>query len=128
MKKTADITKLKSGGFIIIDDVPCKIDKVSKSTSGKHGAAKVRVDAIGLLDNKRRSIVKPSGDSVYVPIVDKRIAQVLSMSGNRVQLMDVENYEVFELEIPEEIKDEIKAGTETSYFIVAGEKTLKRVK
>lgn len=128
MKTTANINKLKPGGFILIGDAPCRVDKISKSSSGKHGAAKVRVDAIGILDGRRRSIVKPSGESINVPIINKSLAQVLAIVGENAQLMDMQTYEVFELPVPEELKGTIKAGTEINYFEVVGIKTLKQIK
>ena len=129
MKTTATIKNLKEGGFVIIDDSPCRVEKVSISTSGKHGAAKARIEAIGLLDNKRRSIVKPADDTIEVPVVEKKKAQVLAiLPGNKAQIMDLNDYSVFELEIPEEKKEKIKAGEEIDYFEVIGIKTLKELK
>lgn len=128
MKTTANISKLKSGGFILIDGVPCRVDKVQTSSSGKHGHAKVRVDAIGVLDGKRRSIVKPSGENVDVPIINRNVAQVLAIVGDNAQLMDMQTYEVFELPIPVELKGTIEAGQEINYFEIVGTKTLKQIK
>jgi translation initiation factor 5A len=70
-KTTASLKDLKPNGFVLIDDAPCRVEKVQVSSSGKHGAAKCRVDALGLLDNRRRSIVKPADDTIDVPIVTK---------------------------------------------------------
>ena len=128
MKTTASIHKLKEGGFILIDDVPCKVEKVQASSSGKHGHAKVRVDAIGILDGRRRSMVKPSGETVSVPIMNKFVAQVLAVVGDNAQLMDMKSYEVFELPIPEELKGKLVSGQEIPYYEIVGVKTLKQLK
>jgi translation initiation factor 5A len=128
MKTSANISRLKSGGFILIDDIPCRVDKVQTSSSGKHGHAKVRIEAVGILDGRRRSIVKSSGKTVDVPIINKLMAQVLAIVGDNAQLMDMQTYEVFELPIPEELKDTIQAGTEINYFEVVGKKTLEQIK
>jgi translation initiation factor 5A len=129
MEKTiADVSEVKPGGFIIIDDAPCRIDKITRSSSGKHGASKYRVDAIGLLDGRRRSFVAPSGETVIVPILLKKKAQVLSVVGNKAQLMDMETYEQLELDIPEDRKDEVVAGNEIDYFEIMDIKTLKQLK
>ncbi|MBU5537121.1 MAG: translation initiation factor IF-5A [Candidatus Aenigmatarchaeota archaeon] len=122
------IKDLKPGSFVIIDDAPCRVEKVQVSTSGKHGAAKVRIEAIGLLDDKRRSMVAPSHEEVSVPIILKKRAQVLALVGNKAQLMDLTTYETFELDIPEDVKDKIIAGGEISYFEVMGIRTLKQLK
>lgn len=128
-KVTADISQLKEGGFILIDDAPCRIEKVTSSTSGKHGARKYRLDAIGLFDGRRRSIIKPSGETVDVPIVEKKRAQVLSLLGkDRLQLMDLQDFSVFEVDIPAEKSGQVSAGSEIDYFETMGIKTLKELK
>jgi translation initiation factor 5A len=128
-KTTTDIKHLKEGGFVLLDGVPCKVDRVTISTSGKHGHAKVRLDAIGLFDGTRRSIIKPSHDTVEVPIVEKKEAQVVAVLGdNRVQLMDTQSYEVFEADVPEERKDDVRQGENIYYYTVLDVKTLKELK
>lgn len=123
-----EIKNLKPNGFIVIDGAPCRVEKVQVSTSGKHGASKVRVEAIGLLDDKRRSIVAPSDEEVEVPIILKKNAQVIAFIGEKVQLMDLNDFSTFELEIPEELKGKIEIGKEIQYFEVLGIKTLKQIK
>ncbi|HLC59524.1 MAG TPA: hypothetical protein VJH34_03295 [archaeon] len=80
------------------------------------------------MDNTRRSMIGPSHDNVDVPIVLKKKAQVLSTSGNKAQLMDMQDYTMIELDIPEERKDEIVANAEIDYFEVCDIKTLKELK
>jgi len=129
MEKTnTGIKNLKPNGFVMIDDAPCRVEKVQVSSSGKHGHSKVRVDAIGLLDDTRRSIIKPADDVVDVPIVVKKKAQVLAVVGNKAQLMELSDYSNFELDIPEERKDDVKQGEEIDYYEVCDIKTLKQLK
>jgi len=128
MRTTTEIKNLKPGGFVIIDDVPCRVDKVQVSSSGKHGHAKVRIDAIGLLDDRRRSLVKPSGETVGVPIINKHRAQLLAIVGDTAQLMDLEDYSTVELPIPEELKGQLQPGSEITYYEILDQKTLKQVK
>jgi len=129
MAKTVSTLKdLRPNGFVLIDDVPCRVEKVDVSKSGKHGAAKARLDALGLFDNRRRSIVKPADESVDVPILEKKRAQVVSIMGDKAQLMDLNDFSVFELDIPQERKEKIKQGEEVEYFEITGIKTLKELK
>ena len=122
------IKDLKSNSFVIIDGTPCRVDKVQVSSSGKHGHAKVRVDAKGLLDGKTRSFMAPAHEEVEVPIVEKKQGQVLSISGNAAQVMDLTDFQVFDLEIPEERKEEVKQGEDIDYYEVSDIKTLKKIK
>jgi translation initiation factor 5A len=104
------------------------VDKIQTSSTGKHGHAKVRVEAIGLLDGTRRSIVKPAHENVDVPIIIKKNAQILSIIGDKVQLMDLTDYSIFELPIPEEMKGTLKPGTEINYFEIMEQRTIKQIK
>jgi len=127
-KTTTTIKALKPGGFVILEDAPCRVEKVQISVAGKHGTAKARLDAVGILDDKRRSIVAPASEEIDVPIILKKKAQLLAIVGDKAQLMDMETYEVFELDIPEELKGKLVAGSEVNYFEVADVRTLKQLK
>ncbi len=124
MKTQKEAKSLKPGNYVVIDDEPCKVLNVSTSKPGKHGAAKARIEAIGLIDGKRREIVKPGSASVDVPIIEKLKAQVLSVSGNSVQLMDMQDYETFECAIPEELQGKLSEGQEVIYWKVLGKRVL----
>lgn len=128
VKTTSVIKNIKKGSFILIDDVPCRAGSISSSKSGKHGASKTRIEAIGIFDGRRRSIVKPSGDTINVPIITKKNAQVLAITGDRAQLMDLSDYSMFDLDIPEELKGKLTPGGEVNYFEVVGIRTLKQIK
>ena len=127
MKELSEIRNLKVNRYIIIDDEPCKIVSISTSKPGKHGEAKARIEAIGVFDSQKRSIVKPVKHKVHVPIIDKRSAQVLALMGDNVQLMDLETYETFEMPIPDEFKGQLESGKEIQYLNALGRKKITRV-
>lgn len=127
-KKSVSVGSLKKGDTIIIDDAPCKITDTATSRPGKHGHAKVNLTAVGILDGKKRQMVLPGHDRVEAPIIEKKSAQILSVSGNNASVMDMETYETFEMEIPEELKGEVKEGKEVLYWTIMGAKVMKQVK
>ncbi|MDY0385906.1 MAG: translation initiation factor IF-5A [Methanolobus sp.] len=120
MKIQAEIKELKEGKYVIVDDEPCTIKSITKSKPGKHGSAKARIDVIGLFDKQKRSIIGPVSDKVYVPIVERKNAQVLSIAGDVVQLMDMGDFSTFEMTIPDEYKERIIEGEEVSYLTAMG--------
>ena len=126
--KQVSIGTLGKGSYIVLDGAACKITDIQVSKTGKHGHAKARVTAVGILDNKKRIAVMPGHDNVDVPIVDKRSAQVLSVSGTMANVMDAETYETFDMEIPEELKAEITEGCHVLYWTVLGARVMKQVK
>ena len=119
-----DLGSLKIGSYIIIDGEPCRIVSYDHSKPGKHGSAKARVAAMGVFDGSRHSLVSPVSASVEVPLIDKRNGQVISISGQALQIMDLETFEVFETSaVEDEIRDKISQGGEVEYW-----KVLERVK
>ena len=120
MKEQVEVRELKEGRYVIIDDEPCIIKGISHSKPGKHGSAKARVDAIGIFDNQKRSMVSPVTNKIYVPTVERRTGQVLSLGENSVQLMDMSTYTTIDVPITSEDKPKLEAGKEVPYLSVMG--------
>jgi translation initiation factor 5A len=127
MKELAEVRTLRVNRYVIIDDEPCKIMSISTSKPGKHGESKARIEAIGIFDGQKRSIVHPVKHKVHVPMIDKRNAQVIALMGDNVQLMDLETYETFEMPIPNEYKGQLGPGKEINYLQALGKKKITRV-
>ncbi len=126
--KQTSATSLQEGRYIVLDNAPCKVTSISISRPGKHGHAKVRITAIGLIDGKKRDTVMPGHDMVQTPMIDKKTAQVLSVSGSTANVMDAETYETFDLEIPEDLKNECVPGVNVLYWVIMDSKVMKQVK
>lgn len=120
MKEQVEVRELKEGRYVIIDDEPCIIKGISHSKPGKHGSAKARVDAIGIFDGQKRSVVNPVTAKTYVPTVERRTGQVLSVSEKSVQLMDMGTYETLDVPIIPEDKPKLEQGKEVAYLNVMG--------
>lgn len=121
------VGSLKKGDYLIIDDAACAVQSTQTSRPGKHGHAKVRLQAVGLIDEKKREIVMPGHDNVQVPIVGKRNAQVLSLSGKTANVMDMETYETFDLVIPEELSGRVGEGDTILYWEILNDRVMKQV-
>ncbi len=130
MSKPSDVGSLRVGSYIIIDDAPCKIVSYSKSKPGKHGAAKARIVAISVFDETKKTIVKPVSAQVDVPLIEKKVGQVIALLPNTVQLMDLETYEMTEAPYPDdqELKDKLASGIEVEYWQILGRTRITRIK
>ena len=124
----ASIKNLQVGKFVVIDEEPCKVLNVTTSVPGKHGGAKARLEVVGIFDNRRRSIVKPADTEIEIPIVEKKVGQVVAIAGDTAQIMDMETYETFDSKIPDELKGKLAQGGEVIYWILMGRKMLMQVK
>ena len=116
------VKELKPGKYVIIDGMPCKVVDVQKSKPGKHGSAKARVTAIGIFTGQKKILMKPVTTNCEIPIVRKKKAQVIADMGAKVQLMDMETYETFEVDKPEDFP--VEAGKEVPYQVAMG---IKRI-
>jgi translation initiation factor 5A len=119
--------EVRNGRFILIDGIPCRVVEIETSAPGKHGAAKMRITAVGVFDNAKRTLLTPSHADAEVPIINKMKAQVVSMSENKVQLMNSETYETFDIDIPGEFRDSLKPGAEVELLVYGDNKTISRI-
>jgi translation initiation factor 5A len=123
-----EVGKLKEGRFIVVDGEPCRIIGYTTSAPGKHGHAKAKIDVIGLFDNQKRSVIKPTSAKIEVPLIERGNAQVLALLPNAAQLMNLVTYETFELPIPMELRGEVREGVEVEYMQALGRRKIERVK
>jgi translation initiation factor 5A len=124
-----DLGSLKVGSYIMIDGEPCRIVSYDHSKPGKHGSAKARVAAIGVFDGSKHSLVSPVSANIEVPLIDKRNGQVISISDQLLQIMDLETFEVFETSsVEDEIRDKVRQGGEVEYWKVMERIKIARVK
>jgi translation initiation factor 5A len=125
--KIINATEAKVGTNIIVDGMPCTVKKMDVSKTGKHGHAKVRIEAIGIITGQKKVFVVPGHERIEVPMVDKRKAQVLSLGeGANVSIMDLENFETLEVPCPQEIKSELEINSNVEYWDIEGDRIIKR--
>ena len=113
----ASMKDIRPGRFILIDGVPCRVVELDVSSPGKHGAAKMRVTAVGIFDGQKRTLLKPSSADIEVPIINKKKAQVVSVTENLAQLMDLDTYETYDVPLPEEFRSSLKQGVEVEVIV-----------
>lgn len=126
--KMISANNVQKGSSIVLEGAACKVVDVEISKPGKHGHSKVRISAVGLVDDRKRIVVMPGHDNVEVPIIEKRTAQVLNVHGDMANVMDSETYETFDLKIPEELKGQVVDGSSVLYWTIMNDKVIKQVK
>jgi translation initiation factor 5A len=123
--KIINATEARVGTNILIDNEPYTIKKIDISKTGKHGHAKCRIEAVGIINGQKKVFVVPGHDKFEVPLVNKKKGQVLSVA-DKVSVMDLETFETIEIACPEEIKSEITGNSNVEYWDIEGEKIIKR--
>lgn len=123
--KFINATEAKVGTNLILDGEVYTVKKIDVSKTGKHGAHKCRFEVSGMISDQKKVFVAPGHERFEVPLIVKNKAQVLSI-GDRVSIMDLENFETFEIDCPEDIKKELEANSNVEYWIIEDRKIIKR--
>ena len=124
--KLINATEAKVGTSIIVNGEACIVKSQDVSKTGKHGHAKVRIEAVGIFDGKKKVLVIPGHERMEVPMINKLKGQVLSILGNKASIMDLESFETLEVNIDPGVKDEIKEQDNVEYWDIDGQKIVKR--
>ena len=123
--KIINATEARVGTNILIEGKPYTIKKIDISKTGKHGHAKARIEALGIINKQKKVFVMPGHDRLEIPLIDKRKGQVLSVA-DKISVMDLESFETLEIDCPDEIKSELKENSNVEYWDIEGEKIIKR--
>lgn len=123
--KIINATEVKSGTAIIVDGTSCIVKSIDISKTGKHGHAKCRIEAVGIIGGQKKVFVVPGHERIEVPNLDKRKGQVLSIADN-VSIMDMETFETLDVPCDEELKSQLEANSNVEYWDVEGDKIIKR--
>ena len=135
MSKPTELGSLKIGSYILLpvsdqpSGEPCRLTEYDTSKPGKHGSAKARIVAVGIFDGQKRPHVGPVNMQVHVPLIDKRIGQIISMTGSEIQVMDGETFETVDIQmVDEEVDGKLEQGQDIEYWNVMGRTKIMRIK
>ena len=127
-KTFGEMKDLKVGKYVLIDDFPCRVVNVQTSAPGKHGHAKMRIEAIGVFDDVKRIMMKPSDGSIEVPMIERRTGQITTIVGKNATIMDLETFENFDMEVPDEFINDAASGKEVEYMAAMSKRRITRVR
>ncbi|MXR21754.1 translation initiation factor IF-5A [Halobacterium bonnevillei] len=122
-KEQTEVRDLQEGNYVMIEDTPCKINAYSTAKPGKHGSAKARIEAVGVFDEKKRSLSQPVDQKIWIPIIDRKQGQVVSLESETVaQVMDLDTYETVTMQIPAE--QDLSADDNIEYLEFEGQRKI----
>jgi translation initiation factor 5A len=119
-KEQKQVRDLQEGSYVMMDDSPCKIRSYSTAKPGKHGSAKARIEGKGVFDERKRSLSQPVDQKVWVPIIERKQGQIVSVEGNDAQVMDLDTYETFTMRVPED--EDFEPDDEIEYLEYEGKR------
>jgi translation initiation factor 5A len=123
-KEQKQVRELQEGSYVMMEDSPCKINAYSTAKPGKHGSAKARIEGKGVFDSKKRSLSQPVDAKVWVPIIERKGGQVLSVSNGEMQVMDLDTYDTFTMRIPDGVS--VSSDDEIEFLEYEGQRKIVR--
>ncbi|WP_318567982.1 translation initiation factor IF-5A [Salinigranum marinum] len=123
-KEQKQVRELQEGSYVMMEDSPCKINAYSTAKPGKHGSAKARIEGKGVFDSKKRSLSQPVDAKVWVPIIERKGGQVLSVSSGEMQVMDLDTYDTFTMRIPDGVS--VSSDDEIEFLEYEGQRKIVR--
>ena len=121
-RQQTQVRELQEGSYVMMDDAPCEINSYSTAKPGKHGSAKARIEGKGVFDERKRSLSQPVDAKVWVPIIERKGGQVVSVSGDDAQIMDLDTHETFTMRIPED--EDLSPDDEIEYLEYEGQRKI----
>lgn len=125
--KIIDATAAKPGATIMIDGEPYTVKTNDISKTGKHGSAKCRILASAVFMDKKKVLAVPGHERFDVPNVEKRRAQVLSITDNMASVMDLESFETLDVAIYYEVAEQMEVEKQVEVWDIEGKKMIMRV-
>jgi translation initiation factor 5A len=125
--KLIDAHGAKPGTTIMINGEAHTVRTNDISKSGKHGASKCRIEAVNIITGNKKVLACPGAERFEVPMIEKKRAQVLSVSGDKASVMDLESYETIELPYLQELKDQLAPEKQVEYWDIEGKRIIMRV-
>ena len=137
-------TRLKQGDLILLEgegEEIFKVKKLSTSAPGKHGHAKVRIMYANMLTGAGGEVTYSGHKEIEKPVIEKERAQILAVTPSirpsdpnepttpaKVQLMNLETFETYDLNVPEEIEEsKLDAGVELEIRYFGAKKWIERI-
>jgi translation initiation factor 5A len=117
----------KPGTTIMIDGEAYTVRSNDISKSGKHGASKCRIEAINVITGNKKVLACPGAERFEVPMIEKKKAQVLSVSDATASVMDLENYETIDIAYLPELNAQLAPEKQVEYWDIEGKKVIMRI-
>ncbi|HIK01526.1 TPA: hypothetical protein H1008_00200 [archaeon] len=137
-------TRLKQGDLFLLDgqgDEIFKVKKLSTSSPGKHGHAKVRIMYVNFFTGSGGEVTYSGHKEIDKPVIEKERSQIISITPGKIsndpnvppvpaelQLMHLETFETYELPCPSGIPEpDLEVGKEVEVRKFESKKWIEKI-
>ena len=113
-------SELEKGTYFIYNGEPVKVLRKEAVSVGTHSHTKLKFFVQGLRDKGERTAIFQHSDRVDKIEIIRKQGQIISKSGNKVQLMDMLSYETLDAILPSELLDVVNEGDSVTFVELNG--------
>ncbi len=113
-------SELEKGNYFILNGEPVKISRKEVISVGTHSHTKLKFYVQGLREKGERQVVFSHTDRVEKVDIMRKQGQIISKTGNKVQVMDAVSYETLDANIPREFEEELNEGDNVTFVELNG--------
>ncbi|MBI1935609.1 hypothetical protein HYS31_04150 [Candidatus Woesearchaeota archaeon] len=113
-------SELEKGNYFIYNGEPVKISRKEVISVGTHSHTKLKFYVQGLREKGERQVVFSHTDRVEKVDIMRKQGQVISKTGNKVQVMDAVSYETLDSIVPQELVEDINEGDDVTFVEIGG--------
>lgn len=112
-------TELERGNYFIYNGEPVRVLRREVIVVGTHSHSKLKFYIQGLREKGERTVTFQHSDRVEKIEIMRKQGQIISKSGNKVQLMDAVSYETLDSNLPPEL-DDVNEGDSVTFVDLNG--------
>jgi len=124
-----EVKKLRKGSYIVHKDKPYRVKSIGTKVMGSHSHTITKIELECLLDGGRDTITKSGHERVEDVDIVRRLGQYISPAADKkIQVMAMDNYEVFEAEVLPAVMPELKQGGNLTFVELKDRKIVLEVR
>jgi len=118
-----EVKKLRKGDYIVHKEKPYRVRSIGTKVMGSHSHTITKIDLECLLDGAKDTLTKSGHERLEDLEIVRRLGQYISpASDGRIQVMAMDNYEVFEADVLPNVVPQLKQGGNLTFVEFKGKK------
>ena len=116
-----EVKRLRKGDYIVHKDKPYRVKSIGSKVIGTHSHSVTKIDLECPLDNSKETITKAPHEKVEnLELIRKHGQYIAPLKDNKIQIMSLDNYEIFDADVLSEVTPQIREGCEVTYIEFKG--------
>ena len=116
----ASAVELEKGNYFLYNGEPVRVVRKEVVSVGTHSHTKLKFYIQGLREKGEKTVILQHSDRVDKIDIMRKQGQIISKSGNVVQVMDSVTYETLDSDLPAELANDVNEGDYVTFIELNG--------